>query len=94
MAFFFKLFNKFMLNRTKLYHADVHFILMILYTVHTAFSGTAFSGQTAFSRQVFAPLKNPLIAVAEGFRKNLKKFFFKLRNTRFHGLFCGRKSCD
>ena len=36
-------------------------------TVHTAFSGTAFSGQ------VFAPPKNPLNAVAEGFRKNLKK---------------------
>ena len=36
-------------------------------TVHTAFSGTAFSGQ------VFAPPKNPLNAVAEGFRKNLNK---------------------
>ena len=53
------------------------------YTVHTAFSG-----------QVFAPPKNPLNAVAEGFRKNLKKKFFKLRSNRFHGLFFGQKSCD
>ena len=45
--------------------------------VHTAFSGTASSGQTAFSGQVFATLKNPLNAVAEGFRKNLKKKFSK-----------------
>ena len=37
---------------------------------------TAFSGQTAFSGHVFAPLKNPLNAVTEGFRKSLKKIFF------------------
>ena len=60
----------------------------LLYTVHTAFSGTAFSGQ------VFAPPKNPLNAVAEGFRKNLKQKFFKLRSNRFHGLFFGQESCD
>ena len=47
-------------------------------TVHTAFSGTVFSGQTAFSGQVFAPPKNPLNAVAEGFRKKSEKKILKL----------------
>ena len=60
-------------------------------TVHTAFSGTAFSGQTAFSGHVFAPLKNPLNAVAEGFRKNLKKKFSNFEVIVFMVYFLARK---
>ena len=52
-------FFKFTLNKI-IYHEK--------YTVPTAVSGTALSGQTAFSGHVFAPLKNELNVAAEGFR--------------------------
>ena len=54
-------------------------------TVHTAFSGTAFNGQ------VFAPPKNPLNAVAEGFQKNLKFFFSNFEVIVFMVYFLVRK---
>ena len=50
-----------------------------------------FSGQTAFSGQVFAPLKNPLNAVAEGFRKNLEKKFSNFEVIVFMVYFLVRK---
>ena len=62
-------------------HINYIIVCIIIITVPTAFSG-----------HVFAPLKNPLNAVAEGFRKNLKIFFFKHRRiTVFMVYFSVRK---
>ena len=52
---------------------------------------TAFSGQTASSGHVFAPQNNPLNAVAEGIRKNLKIFFSNFEVIVFMVYFFGHK---
>ena len=60
--------------------------ILILITVPTAFSGTAFSGHSSFSGHIFAPLKNPLIEELKDFGK-ICEIFFKLRSNRFCSLF-------